>query len=176
MDHRFLALTLATLPTLLPAQGGDPGPAVFAFVESGPPGCAAPGLPREPHFDSAAFPLCQLPVSLCPPLEAAAGGGYPVVLPFVDVPAGAPCFLVGSPVGALAILPPCFLVGHEVLAFAGIAIASNRLTVAVPTPAVIWPLQGVWPLANVQLYALDLAGGALPLIASSRVMRLEARF
>jgi len=130
-----------------------------------------------PHLDRTSFPLCALPVLLCPPLEATANGGSPVVLPFVDVPAGAPCFLVASPVGSPAILPPCFLVGHEVLAPAAVALTSNQLTVTVPTPVVNWPLQGVWPLASVQLYALDLAGtGSPPLLASSRVLILEARF
>ena len=90
------ALLLACGAASLAAQ--DPVSVVFAFVQSGPAGCPTPGSLQEPAFDPAWFGGCWMPPSQCPPLERAADGGTPLVLPFTGLPAGAPCLLAASPI------------------------------------------------------------------------------
>jgi hypothetical protein len=173
---RLSPLACALVCAGVPAQGGDPGGAVFACVQSGPPGCPAAGAPQEPSLDPAFFPSCWLPPSQCPPLQANADGGTPIPLPFRDVPPGAPCLLVSSPIGAPPFLLPCFHAGHDVLGLVAAADPTGRAIVRVRTPAIVLPAFGVWPIAQAQLYALDPSWTVTPpVLASSRVLVLEVR-
>ena len=130
----------------------------------------------EGKLDPAWFGGCWMPPSQCPPLERAADGGTPLVLPFTGLPAGAPCLLAASPIGSAPVLPPCFQVGHEVL---GIVVAdpAGRAVFTVPTAPVRLGLVGVVSFARAQVYALDPSWSvAPPVLASSRVLQVEARF
>lgn len=172
---RFAALVALLAGARLSAQ--DPASVVFAFVQSGPAGCPAPGAAQEPAFDPAFFVGCWGPPWSCPPLERAGDGGTAITLPFSGIPAGAPCLLVSSPHGSPAVLPPCFQAGQDVLGFVAAADPGGRATVVVSTPAVRLQLTGVHPLAWAQLYALDaFAVLTPPVLATSRVLLVEARF
>lgn len=172
----FASIPSFVLAAALAAQGNDPGPAVLAFVESGPPGCAGPTVAYPPGFDPAFFPACWMPPQYCSPFEAAAGGGYTLVLPFRNVTPGAPCLLLVSPPGLPPVLPPCHYAVHEVLAF-GIADANGNLVMNLPVPVIFDPGLGVVPLGVAQLVVLDVASPTSPpVLATSRVLYVEARF
>ena len=170
------AAILALLGSPAVAQSGDPGGMVFAFVQSGPAGCPAPGATDAPAFDPNFFAGCWMPPSLCPPLEVAAENGSRIVLPFERVQPGAPGLLLASPISSMPLIAPCHWAGHHVLGIVS-GDASGRARFDILLPVVRLTLVGVIPIAQVQLVVLDTSGASSqPVLATSRVIQVEGRF